>query len=325
MIRTPDWWDKRSAKAFALLPLAALYGLGNWLDRRFTTPHAAKLPTIVVGNAVAGGAGKTPATLTLARILTGLGETPHIVSRGYGGSQFAPHRVEENDDWNRVGDEALLLAKAAPTWVGRDRLASTTAAWENGASLALCDDALQHYKLKPDLAFLVVDGAFGFGNRFYFPAGPLREPISNACERADAMIVIDDDKHHVAAHARLPVFAARLEPSIDTGFLREGKWFAFAGLARPEKFFNTLYALGAKVAGARNFPDHYPYSEADIAALEAEAQKLGAKLITTEKDGVKLPPGARARLTTLPVTLHFADEAALRAWLQEKLQKIRGA
>lgn len=306
-----------------MLPMAAMYAFGNWCDRRFTTPRRAKLPAIVVGNVVAGGSGKTPTAIALAKLLASMGETPHIVSRGYGGQSILPSRVEANDSWHRVGDEALLLAKAAPTWVGRDRLASTTAAWEQGASLAICDDALQHYPLQSDLAFLVIDGAYGFGNEMLFPAGPLREPVSVAYARTDAIILIGEDKHDIAGRSGLPVFAAEIAPSGDTAFLRESNWLAFAGLARPEKFFKTLYALGAKVTFTRDFPDHHPYTDADLAELTTQARASNARLITTEKDAVKLPSSMRDAIAILPVTLRFADEAALGKWLSTKLKQLR--
>ncbi len=306
-MKTPRFWQTNNSTSRLLAPLSAAYALGAWADRRFTTPQLAPLPVIAIGNVTAGGAGKTPTTLALIPLLRAMGHTPHILTRGYRGASLTAHRVNDGDDWHIVGDEALLLAKAAPTWVGANRLASANAAAANGATILVCDDALQHHALRKNVTLLVIDGAFGIGNGKLLPAGPLREPLASAAKRCDAAIIIGEDAQQLAAQLTIPVINAKLVPSSDTAFLLMENWLAFAGIGRPEKFFATLRACGATLLATESFPDHHTYSAQDIAQLIANAEKLGASLITTEKDAVKIPPAYAGVIRVLPVNLRFDE------------------
>lgn len=319
-MKTPRFWQTNNSTSCLLAPLSAAYALGAWADRRFTTPQLAPLPVIAVGNVTAGGAGKTPTTLALIPLLRAMGHTPHILTRGYRGACLTAHRVNDGDDWRIVGDEALLLAKAAPTWVGRNRLASARAAAAHGATILICDDALQHHALHKNVTLLVIDGAFGIGNGKLLPAGPLREPLASATKRCDAAIIIGEDVQQLATQLTLPVITAKLIPSNDTAFLSGSNWLAFAGIGRPEKFFNTLCACGATLLATKSFPDHHAYSAQDITQLIANAEKLGASLITTEKDAVKIPPAYTDVIRVLPVNLRF-DEPSHIAEILNKFSK----
>lgn len=318
-MKTPRFWRDTNLLSLALTPLSWLYGLGAWADRAFTTPRRAALPVISIGNATAGGAGKTPTALALAPLIEELGATPHFISRGYGGAVHEARRVTADDDWQQVGDEALLLARTAPTWVGPSRLASIAAAAQAGATLAICDDAHQHHALAKTLSLLVIDGPYGIGNGRLLPAGPLREPFAAAIARSDAAILIGEDTDRLAPSLGIPVFHATLEPSGDTAALHGTPWLAFAGTGRPEKFFESLARLGLNLAATRAFADHHPYSAADIAGLKQQAAALGAGLITTEKDIVKLSPQQASGIAVLPVTLTFREPQAIRAFLRSKL------
>lgn len=311
-MKTPRFWQSHNALSLLLTPLSMLYRLGAWADRCFTTPHHAGVPVISIGNVTAGGAGKTPTTLALILLLREMGHVPHILTRGYGGTALTAHRVQTGDDWRMVGDEALLLARAAPTWAGRDRLASARAAIAAGATMLVCDDALQHHRLYKDFSLLVIDGPFGFGNRHLLPAGPLREPLSAAFARCQAALIIGEDAQQLASHLPLPTLRAVLLPSGDHAFLGAEKWLAFAGIGRPEKFYESLRSLGANLIATRDFTDHHAYTAADIDALNQQALRIGATLITTEKDYVKLPATAQAQVHHLPVHLQFGDTQALK-------------
>lgn len=325
-MRAPDFWTTINPRSLLALPLAALYGIGNWLDRKLTTPRAARLPVISIGNVTIGGAGKTPTCIALAELLAQAGENPHILTRGYGGAQILPRRVMPTDRWEQVGDEPLLLARHAPTWVARDRLAASSDAWEHGASVALCDDAHQHYRLKKTASLVVIDGGYGLGNRLLFPAGPLREPLASAFDRTDAIIFIGDDVTGLLPQLpkHIPMFRATLAPLGNTAFLAQHHWLAFAGLGRPQKFFDQLRALGALLPATASFDDHHPYTRADIEELIRQAESTGLSLITTEKDFVKIPPDLQSRVTVLPVALKFADETGLLAFLRERIVAARG-
>ena len=316
-MKTPRFWQSRNAASTALLPAAALYGLGAWADRTFTTPRRAPVPVVSIGNATVGGAGKTPTTIALVPLLRAMGHTPHILTRGYGGADLSAHHVTTTDTWQQVGDEALLLAHAAPTWVGRDRLASAHAAAAEGATILLCDDALQHHALARDLSLLVIDGAYGIGNGRLLPAGPLRESLHSAAARSDAVILLGADAHHLIPQLHLPTITAEVRYTGDPAFLTRTKWLAFAGIGRPEKFFATLRALGAELVATRAFGDHHPYSDADMEALRQHAAAMGASLITTSKDHVKLPASSASQIVRLPVELVWQDMSALRILLEK--------
>lgn len=326
MMRTPKWWTRKNWQSTALLPASWLYGLGQRLDKRCTRVRRAPLPVIGIGNLTAGGAGKTPTAIALAQLLQQLGETPHIVSRGYGGHRQHARAVDPTRDTaSEVGDEALLLARHAPTWVGADRLASATAAHRAGATLVIADDALQHYALHQDQVIVVIDSAYGFGNGRLLPAGPLREPWRPALlPRHHYLLLLGTDDPQGLMRV-LPApngwMRASIEPSCEVEFLRRHHWLAFAGIARPEKFYATLRQHGAMLGDFADFADHHPFSDADLQALDRRAEQQGLRLITTEKDAMRLPAAWRHRVATLPVALHWADPDAARHFMQRIMQE----
>jgi tetraacyldisaccharide 4'-kinase len=304
-----------------LRPLAALYGLGNRLNQRMTAAQEIGVPVLSIGNLVAGGAGKTPTAIAVAQRLLALGRHPQIVSRGYGGRLTGPVRVDlAHHGATDVGDEALLLAAAAPTWIGSDRPAAARAAMASGADCIIADDAHQTYALARRLSLLVVDGGYGFGNGLQLPAGPLREPVDEGLARCDAVVVIGPRTVALPDFGRRPVFAATLEPNAaDAVRLRDRKVLAFAGIGRPEKFFTSLQQVGATVVQTATFPDHAPYSPDTVMRLVETAHDLHAIPVTTAKDQVRLPAKARAMVDVLRVSLVFAEPQKLDAWLQTRL------
>lgn len=318
-MKTPLFWQSRGLVAVMLSPLSLLYALGAWIDRVLTLPRPAPAPVISVGNATAGGTGKTPLVLALVPLLRQLQHTPHILTRGYQGAGLNAHCVTAGDDFTRVGDEALLLAEAAPTWVGAGRLASAKAAAHAGASVLVCDDAHQHHALMKTVSLLVIDGPYGVGNGFVMPAGPLREPFGAALKRADAVVMIGEDVQHLAQQLTQPVFKARLVPRLDVQFLTQGKWLAFAGIGRPEKFFTSLQENGAALIKTRKFADHHAFDEKELVDLMAEANALGAQLITTEKDWVRMSENWRQRVAVLPMALQFDEPEQMLNFLKSHL------
>jgi tetraacyldisaccharide 4'-kinase len=281
------------------------------------------VPVICVGNPTVGGAGKSPTTQAIAARLAALGETPAIVTRGYGGSLQGPVLVDPAAHTPaEVGDEALTHAALFPTVVGRDRLAAARLAVEAGASIVVMDDGFQNPSLAKDLSLLVVDGAVGFGNGRVLPAGPLRAPFLPQLALAHALVVVGDGEAgeavaDLARKAGKPVLAAGLVPDAAAlaPFLGRNV-LAFCGIGRPEKFVETLGQAGIRNAVLRPFPDHHAYAEEDAAQLLGEAARTGLPLVTTAKDRVKLAGGpereALARAATVvPVVLEFAEPVVL--------------
>ncbi|MFN7452650.1 MAG: tetraacyldisaccharide 4'-kinase [Alphaproteobacteria bacterium] len=309
-----NFWKTRGFLAQILRPVAAIYAVGTLIDRMLTTAKHAGIPVISVGNVTAGGAGKTPTTLALAELLAE--HSPHILTRGYGAKIVAPLRVNPAQHTAReVGDEALLLARIAPVWAFVDRISSATAARAAGAKILLCDDALQHHALHKDLNLLVMDGGYGIGNGLLLPAGPLREPLKCALARSHAVILIGEDLHGLSAAISLPVFHAALKPAGDTSWLTGTRIIAFAGIARPQKFYATLARLGAEIIATHDFPDHHPYSERELEGLV----QAGQMVVTTEKDWVRLTPAWQKKIRPLPVMLQFDEPEKFREWITHAL------
>jgi tetraacyldisaccharide 4'-kinase len=265
------------------------------------------VPVVCCGNVTVGGAGKTTLVLDLANRLSGRGV--HILLRGYGGSARGVHHVQGDDPVTLVGDEALLLAQAAPTWTGADRAASAKASIEAGARILLMDDGLQNPTLAKTASILVIDGRTGFGNGRVLPAGPLREPVAIAAPRCQAAVLIGPDLTDAIAQLplNLPVLRADLVQDPSIAALAGRPIVAFAGIALPEKFFAPLRQAGAVVVAARPFPDHHLYTARELDALEKDAQDRDAVLVTTPKDAVRLPPTVRARVTVIGVGLAWRE------------------
>ena len=313
-MQPPDFWRREANPwpARLLSPLGTLYGAAATLRRWSHQPYHAAVPVVVAGGLTLGGSGKTPLALALAERLKA--RRPHFLSRGYGGRLAGPIAVDPAlHEAADVGDEPLLLAATAPTWVSRDRPAGARAAVAAGAGLLVLDDGFQNPFIAKDLAFLAIDGEVGLANGHVFPAGPLREPATSAFARASAVVLVGEDRTGFAARVagRCPILPARLVPGPEALALRGQRVFAFAGIGRPEKFFAALAGLGAELVGRRSFADHHPYSAAEADALVVEAAARNARPVTTAKDHVRLPAPVRAQVTVASVTLQFDDLAAL--------------
>ncbi|HEU0118462.1 MAG TPA: tetraacyldisaccharide 4'-kinase [Alphaproteobacteria bacterium] len=315
-MRAPAFWYHRAAlKAGLLSPFSLVFCVGGLLRRAFAKPYEAKIPVICVGNIVAGGAGKTPTALALAELLKQNGAKPVFVTRGYGGSEAGPLEVQSHHTASQVGDEALLLTRAAPTIVGRDRAAAVKLAESKGTHIIL-DDGLQNPHVKPTVSFLVIDGEIGLGNGHIIPAGPLRETLNCAEKRVAAIIIIGSrDNQDIASRATVPVLHAHLKSNLPANFPQDEKFYAFAGIARPEKFFKSCAKSCITLAGTQEFDDHHEFSDDELAELENTAATQGARLLTTEKDWVRLPPTMREKVVTLPVRLSFDEPDAVKQYL----------
>ncbi|MDR1337646.1 MAG: tetraacyldisaccharide 4'-kinase [Rickettsiales bacterium] len=299
---------KKNALAYLLLPLAAMYYLVSRLVYfcRLFYQKRSKRPVICVGNIFAGGVGKTPIVMEIARRLGAL-----VVMRGY--------RRGRND----IGDEAKMLKKAGiRVYVGnrKTNVRMLNGRRDNGP--IVMDDGFQNPGVKKDISILVFDQRLGFGNGFVLPAGPLREPAC-AIRRADAVIVIGyrvlgNGYHRFISEIKSfgkPVFFAENKTLIPDS-LELIPVIAFAGIGYPQKFFDALMPRAVKTIG---FPDHHKYTESDLNRLFLMAKKERAALLTTEKDWVRLPPAMRKKIHV--AKLETTVEPAFWTWLSERLKE----
>jgi len=316
-MQAPDFWEYGEGYLESLLlsPLSFLYG-------KITTKRACKpaswkapVPVVCIGNLIMGGAGKTPTAIAIAKFLKKQGKSPFFLSRGYGGSLEGPVIVS-NHPSHKVGDEPLLLSQTAPVCVSKDRIAGAKLCIEKGADIIIMDDGFQNPYLHKDISILVIDGGYGHGNERVFPAGPLREPIKEGLKRAHGVVVIGEDKTDTISKIKkfapaLPILRASIVPE---------KWdnskqtdvVAFAGIGRPEKFYNTLKNMGLTVHEKHDFTDHHPFTAEDVEMLQKSALMHNARLITTEKDWVRLPQKGMHNIKVVKISLAWQGEGMLK-------------
>lgn len=336
-MREPAFWYRPASwMSRLLMPLGTIYGViaGHRLQRR---GFDAGVPVLCVGNYHVGGAGKTPTVLALVKLLRELGETPVVLSRGYGGELHGPIKVDpERHVAADVGDEPLMLARTVAVVVARDRIEGVALARSQSASVILMDDGFQNPAIAKDTSLIVIDGGRGLGNACVFPAGPLRAPLAPQLDLTDALIVVGDGSAAEAVVAAIaargkPVLKAQVradEPSVVA--LRGKRVLAFAGIGDPARFFRTLRANGIEVVHERAFADHHPFSESEIEALITEAKRDALTLVTTEKDLARLRgrgglPDRVREIVPFAVTLEFDDAVQLRKFVTDELFKAREA
>jgi tetraacyldisaccharide 4'-kinase len=314
-MKSPAFWTMGGPAASLLSPLGVI--TRQITARRVKKPgFFAGIPVYCAGNATVGGSGKTILALDLLGRLPG---RPFALTRGFRGRFAGPILVNPAHHTARdVGDEALLLAAAAPTIVSRDRAAGARLALAEGATAIVMDDGLQNPGLAKTVSFLVIDGGFGFGNSLLLPAGPLREPVAAAAGRCQAAVLIGADTTNAAAALpkNLPILRATLTP-VCSQKLAQTPVIAFAGIGRPEKFFASVTELGAHLAAQIAYPDHHTYTQSDATRLLTLAARHHAQLVTTTKDHIKLPPSLRDATLPITVLLNWADQAALEGILRQ--------
>ncbi len=333
-IKTPKFWyrDNNSPAPLIealMLPLSMIYKIGSNLNlsRQASSSNKISIPVICVGNITAGGSGKTPSIIALHKLLTQnkIFNAPYFLSRGYGGiSSNAARCISVHDDAKEVGDEPLLLASHSKTIISVNRHQGAKLGLELGADVILMDDGFQNQSLHKDLSFIVINAKTGFGNKKLIPAGPLREPIEKAMERASAIILIGTDNNNDIKSFipdKLPIFKASINPIKE--FDKNAPYIGFAGLAHPQKFHDSLVQNGMNIIEFKEFADHHPYSSKEMENLIKAAGDNNAKLITTEKDYMRIAKQYRKNVDFFPIELVWENENDIINFLRNiEIRKI---
>lgn len=333
-LKAPSFWSDKRVPLYILLfigPLSVLYRSIFWLKEKFSnSPCKSPIPVICIGNVTMGGTGKTPTAIALYSLICKKYPkiTTHFVTRGYGGEKHGPLEVDvKSHTFLDVGDEALLLAQHAPTWIARNRLKGVQEAAKKGANLVILDDGLQNSSVPKDFSLVVFDGKRGLGNEHVFPLGPLRESFKAASKKADFFIVVGKGEKSLLQKLKATqkgIIETFLDPDrAEVIKFKENSIIAFAGIGYPEKFFHMLKDIGLSVISQKAFPDHHPYTEREIQSLIREAEEKDAFCVTTEKDKMRIPQQYQKDIETVSVQLKGLEKnkefcIKLESFLKEK-------
>ena len=304
----PSFWYQSSIgiKAVLLWPFSLIWRLGALVKRLTTKAYISPIPVVVVGNLTAGGTGKTPLVASLALEAKRKSRHPVILMRGHGGTKTAPYRVKPSDTARDIGDEAKWLQAFAPVVIARNRGQGARYILDiiPECDLILMDDGMQNPSIRGHFKLAVFNGDLGIGNGMVIPAGPMRQSLSSGLSDIDAAVITGDD-NGVAAMLKSkgftrPIFASQRHlNNADLRAVSSKPVFAFAGIGYPDGFFTMLRDAGLTVTGTRSFPDHHPYTAAELIAMTKQARAEAAILVTTEKDYARLTPNEQAQVTAI--------------------------
>ncbi len=331
IIKTPKFWFKNRNEInpllYTLKPFSKIWEVVTKLRLVNGSWEKMPIPVVCIGNITVGGSGKTPVTMALQLLLKDMGIRACVVSRGYGGKNKYPHYVSKNDTFCKVGDEPIILSKKGAVIVSKVKKNGILKAYKDGFDMVLLDDGYQNSKINKDLSLVVVDSEVLFGNEFIFPLGPLREQISSGLSRADAIILVGNN--HKINTRKIDSLRTENKIPILEGFINKKKKstnnnnnkkvLAFSGIAFPDKFFKTLKDMGYTLIKTKVFPDHYPYTLKDMIKLKNYAENYGLKLITTEKDIVRVPKRFHEFIDIIKIEFQFKNSEKIKEMIKKLL------
>lgn len=285
-------WENKNILSLCLLPFSYLYGIIFNLLFHLKKPKHFSKKIICIGNATIGGAGKTPTSIEIAKLLQKKGKKIVFALKNYGSNSKESYLINEKSLYRQeIIEEAFLLARYAPTYVASKRFDAIQEASKTDCDYIIVDDGIQNNSFYKDISILVVDGVQKFGNEFLLPAGPLRQKITTLMKKVNLIIGINiEDDFFLSKIKKFDkkLFKATSQLDIEKEILSKEKFIAFAGIGYPKKFFKSLKRIGAKIIATKIFPDHYKYKKNDLEKLNFLAKKYNARLITTEKDAIKI-------------------------------------
>lgn len=302
-------FNSKNTTSNILYPLSWVYTLAHKIQCTINRPYKASVPVICIGNVTVGGTGKTP---TCRAVLQHMAyKKPVVVSRGYGGNITAPTIVDNNLHTHaQVGDEPLMLSKNATVVVSKNKKQGIKFAERLGADVIILDDGLQNPTVYKDIVVVVVDGYRGFGNGRILPAGPLRESQKKPLQNAHMILVtgVQGDTYESLKNTYGDkVIFAKYTP-LKLPFSGRQSVVPFAGLGNPDKFFETVRQCGYPIRAKLSYPDHHTYTDGDLQDLRSVSATAQAKLITTEKDFMRLSAAQQTDITPLYVELTFSHK-----------------
>ncbi|MCD9097095.1 tetraacyldisaccharide 4'-kinase [Luteimonas fraxinea] len=323
-MKAPRYWFDGSRPPLHARALARVYGAASRLRLKFVRPRKVSKPVLVIGNLIAGGSGKTPLAIAIVARLQAAGWTPGVASRGYGRDEAGtPRWVESVTDPKLAGDEPVLIAArtGAKVRVDADRVAAAKALIAAGCDIVVCDDGLQHYRLRRDVEIEVIDGLRRYGNGLLIPAGPMRElatrsadvdfRVLNTGSATDVKAEFGEWPMRLVTGQALPLAGGRALPLSRFSGQRV---HAVAGIGDPERFFATLRSHGIAIV-PHAFADHHRYTAEDL--------RFGSDLpvLMTEKDAVKCMRFAGERHYSVPVSGELPE--AFWIALLDRLSNLR--
>lgn len=319
-MKAPRFWNSKNILSTLLLPFSWIYYAISKINCARITPVTLPIPVICVGNLTVGGAGKTPVALHIGELLKKRNINAFFISRGYGGNQKSPLRVDvEKHSALQVGDEPLLLAQILPTIIGKNRVEAAQLAIAQGAEIIVMDDGFQNPSLTKNLSFIVVDRRLSFGNERLLPAGPLREKVTSGLKRANAIVIINPANFMPTSLPNIPFLLARSQPKPSMTALNGKKIIAFCGIAIPHKFYYMLKNSGAEIVEKISFADHYYYQQKDLLLLHKKAKEHGAMLVTTSKDMARMAKDFKEEIKDIhaaEMELVFENQDKLNALIE---------
>ena len=323
-------WAKRRVFNILLLPLSLIYWSLTQIHRRLISTNKIDAPVICIGNVTAGGTGKTPTAIAIAKICEDIGYKVAFISSGYKSSLYKKTTAIKvniaNHNSRDVGDEALLLAKIAPTYIAKNRYLAAKKALEDGASIVIMDDGLQNYTLYQDIKILLIDGKYKLGNNYLIPAGPMRETFDSALKKTDLIVYVESEGFQFSLVELLSfgninnaLMISSKRVTLNSEELNGQSVVLMCGIGNPESFIKSAIAAGVVIKKQFIFPDHFDYTEVIVDEIVKCAQRLNSVALTTEKDFVKIPKQYHNLIRTLKISIKFEDEGSLKAFLKDRL------
>lgn len=318
-LKFPRFWLSRNFISFSLLPLAVIFFVISKLRKIFAVTNYYDQLTICVGNAIIGGAGKTPLVLEIYKQLIAKNYKVLIVTKGYKSKLNYNLLVQATHSAEEVGDEAKLLSKKADVAIIKDYKKFKSFLADYDYQILIFDDGYQNPYFAKDVNILTVSESRLFGNKFLLPAGPLRQFEEDALKQADYVAYYGQNKEYLAKDASKVIKLKIINKKNNF----KQNFIAFAAIGEPEKFYNSLRQANYNIIKTINYPDHYYYSEDDYKYLNQLAAKSQAKLITTEKDLVKIDQSKFDDLQVTPAIIEYdiSELTNLINYIDEKYQQ----